>query len=522
MKITIHSISNKAFRREQSTDETANSSETQPCLAEGRYLRALANQLIAYNGALASALLPWHTQLIELLADPDLECLSGERRLETLAMALRKHWMNFAHDIADHSLKSPALDSDRSAMPVSKGFNFLYERVIAPVRLESRCNRNYPDVKNWYTQHIVFGSGMGAISSLLTVLPYYFQGENQTTLRLDMYGNYLETIRLFRYLQPKGLTWKRIKNQRELFNRFRQGISDVLFVEPVRYDRQQTLLDPIQLVRAARNRPANRPWILVVDSTLIGSTFSMADLIDAVKFNPPQIALEVRSALKLDQVGLELASAGIIAIHTPHNDSSADTPSAKRFFRRLRGIRKLLGSALSFDEMALLDVPWVFNWDRFDTHTQAVLDNNRRVALALVSDQGKLFHHIAHPALTRKSHFRWAESPFILLHFAAGQDSLDNLAFLQGVLVDQTQQRGLSFQLGTSFGFRHHRAECVIVHNDKRSDGSSPGFLKVAMGARMGPSVMGIIELLRELAGFDDFAGLRNAYPDVLPVEGYL
>jgi len=73
------------------------------------------------------------------------------------------------------------------------------------------------------------------------------------------------------------------------------------------------------------------------------------------------------------------------------------------------------------------------------------------------------------------------------------------------------------FQAGASFGLRHHRCEIIQLSADDRPDGQAQGFFKMAMGARRGPSLDGIILLMQELASFSNFEALKHAYPQIKP-----
>ncbi len=97
------------------------------------------------------------------------------------------------------------------------------------------------------------------------------------------------------------------------------------------------------------------------------------------------------------------------------------------------------------------------------------------------------------------------------------EDSGENHDFLLAVITHEVRQRKLVFQKGASFGFRHHRCEIIQPSSYDYPDGRSRGFFKVAMGARRGPSLDGIILLMQELAAFADFKALKLAYPQIKP-----
>lgn len=85
-----------------------------------------------------------------------------------------------------------------------------------------------------------------------------------------------------------------------------------------------------------------------------------------------------------------------------------------------------------------------------------------------------------------------AVAPFCLVHLKSG----DIAAYrtLETRIGEAVAERGLLFDRGGSFGFRGHRYEVV----EPTPDRGAP-FLRIAMGARGGPSLNGIMELMREL-----------------------
>jgi hypothetical protein len=184
----------------------------------------------------------------------------------------------------------------------------------------------------------------------------------------------------------------------------------------------------------------------------------------------------------------------------------------------LRSARKILGNALSLDEMSILDLPWFCDPKRLPAYAEAIFANNTRLAATLVGIDG-LFSSIAHPSLSELAKWQWAESPFVIAHFHDHEDMQANHDLLEAVLYHEVERRGLTVHFGASFGFRHHRFEIVRPFGYERPDGSMRGFLKIAMGHRAGPSCDGLINLLCEIAAHTDFASLRHSYPDIQPLE---
>lgn len=486
-----------------------------PCRDECRKLIGLVDAITAARPDFAPAFATWRRRAEAELAATDLESLAGEARLEALAMGLRRLWMALAHAIADSALKSPPYLKPVS-LPFGRSLSYVYERVASPQRLERRCQRRHPAVVGWDSRFSLFGSAMGALTTLLQVLPGHFAPAEGAMPRWDALCGYYETHRLFRLYDGRGVWCRRFRNATELFHRVATGKTDILFVEPSQYDWDQTIVAPPLLVRALRQRPADRPLAVILDTSLLGPMTRLGELLPLLGRGCPLLMVELRSGLKLDQEGLELANVGIVRLFTRAGEAAL--APAERWRRRLRDARKIMGNALSLDEMALLDLPWFNDPARLEAFAAPVFAHNARLAGVLAGVDG-LFARVAHPSLSPRAGWQWAESPFVIAHLRAEEDERTNHDLLESAIHHEVGRRGLTVQFGASFGFRHHRFEIVRPFGFARPDGGARGFLKVAMGHRAGPSCDGFIGLLREIAAYPDFAALRRAYPQIQPIR---
>ncbi|MBF0213194.1 MAG: hypothetical protein HQM00_06475 [Magnetococcales bacterium] len=361
----------------------------------------------------------------------------------------------------------------------------------------------------------MFSSGMASISTVIATLNYYkrrYKRADGRTLRLDWLGGYYEMQRLIALMDNSDIYCRYIDSLDTQLDRLSSGKTDILFFEPVLYDWTQTVIDPHALIQALEARPVDRPWILMVDSTLLGATFDLEALLLACGSRWPLLALELRSGVKLDQHGLEFSNIGIVKIATHPELDVSKYPSAKAFRDKLGLNRMVMGTSLSLDETAILDLPSLFHPEWARGHVQKIFDNNRELAIALTGIAG-LFVRVNHPGLGPQRDSNWAESPFVVMEFHLEEDTRENHAFLLKVIDLEARSRSLTFYRGVSFGFRHHRCEVVVsVNTFPHPNGQMRGFFKVAAGARRGPSFVGMVALLRELAGYVNFQTLRQRY----------
>lgn len=502
------------FQRLPSPD-TVDTPDRAACRADALELLQIATSLASNKGEWEAELAPWRVKINALLADPELETLHGEQQLESLSLELRSRWIRLARSVVEPLLRSP-LQNQPVCFPISNRVNLVYERVFNSRHIERKIARCCPEIPDWSSQVAAFGSGMAAVTALILTLGHYRKSYRRTdghTLRLDWLGGYYEMQRLVALLDNPGIYARRIPEFAMLLERLKSGKTDILFLEPVLYDWTQTIADPHALIEAIQARPADRPWILMTDSTLLGATFDLGEFLTACGNRRPLLALDVRSGLKLDQHGLEFSNLGMVRICTHRDLDETRHPSAERFRERLTRNRAVLGSGLSLEAAAILELPTILHPEWRTAYPHRIFANNREVALALNGIPG-LFRRVNHPALGPHRHLNWAESPFVVLEFHQHEDTRENHALLLRIVENEARERGVAFYLGVSFGFRHHRCEVVVSENSfPYPDGQMRGFFKVAAGSRRGPSLAGMLALLQELAACADFAALRQAYP---------
>lgn len=507
-----------AFARSRKPERGLRERPSAACRAEALDLLATAETLTAANAKLGATLDEWRQRVNDLLAGPIADDLATERQLEELAMDFRRQWIDLAHSVVAGEMRSPPLDR-LPLLPVSPSVHHLYERILGPRAAQDKLKAVEPDVPGWKMEISLFDSGMAAITAAITVLRHkrekYCRVDGHA-LELDMFGGYFETLILLELLNSSDLRCQTFRNLERVLDRFSRGETDVLFLELIAYDWKQTVIDPARLLEALAARPTDRPWVLMVDSTLLGPMFQLGPLLVACGARTPLLAMDIRSGLKLEQVGLEFSNVGIIKTLSPEGLDTDRYMDAEQFHESLVSARKRLGGGLSLSQVAILDAPWIFHPEWTLRHTQAVLDNNRRLAFALSGVRG-LFAHVNHPCLSPQCELTWAESPIVVMEFHAGDDGKANAQFLLAVIAREVRRRRLVFHLGASFGFRHHRCEMVEPYGYAHPDGKAATFLKVAMGSRSGPGLDATIELMQELAGFPDFDALRFAYPEVKP-----
>jgi hypothetical protein len=432
----------------------------------------------------------WYHELLELTQTPALETPDGERHLDRLVSNLRRAWMATAHEHADLTYRSPPADIV-TTLPSRRTMTYAYERSLEHNPLEERLPAYRPVPDGWAARHLLFSSGMASLSAIMQSLPAIVDAAARPRSLLVAAG-YFETLDLAA-LGAHRCDVRVVDDDAAFAAACAAAPPDAAFVEPIVYDPR---LRPFDVQRAARmlgGLPVPAP--LVLDSTLVGPSLPLSRILDEARSLP--LVVQASSGLKLDQAGLELANVGIVSLYAPVTRRAQLDAAAEQLVR----IRRLNGTALTIDTIALLDLPFFLDPATFYDYCTAVFSHNARLARAVPA--GALFETVAHPSLDARG-LPWAQAPFVFFHLRSQEAG--RLAELEELVMREAWARGLALERGGSFGFRGHRCEAVVL-----DDVSRTGVFKVALGSRSGPSVDGIIALLRRLAAFPTVAAARTA-----------
>ena len=483
------------------------------CLTDCRDLIELAEELAVSQPGFQRDAVSWITRAREFLGEAGLNSYSGERKLEVLANELRTLWLKTSFDATTSILKSPPhLKSNR--LPSRKQIWFEYERAFKPEQLENEFVKVGDTPKDWDRRHALFSSAMGALTTIGQVFAVRLDGVNpDKAVRLGMFGGYFETWRMLNYLHDRDFEVVHLDSNADVHTSIANGELDIMLLEPVSYDWDMDVFDIDGFHMAYAAAGAKAPRVVIIDITLVGTHFPLLDFLAGFKEQPPWMVLSVRSGLKLDQQGLELASVGCVDIFVPINKSVP--VSAADAHERLAAARTVFGVGLSVNDAGALEAPWIFDQKRLWSFSEAIFSNNEHFA-SQINVKGGIFSKVAHPVV--HAHLRGrkgAVAPFVMLHLPISQQR--SFGHLVAILVHEVGARGLNWEMGSSFGFRGHRFEVIKANVQVRPNKDQYGLLKVAMGSRGGPSVAGIIELVNDIAAYPDWQTLKTAYAHVAP-----
>lgn len=429
-------------------------------------------------------------RLLDLTQHAGLESSDGESALDDLVSQLRRAWMATAHEHADLTYRSPPANQPK-VLPSRTTIAYAYERSLEESPLDARLPAYRPVPAGWSARHFLFSSGMAALSGVMQTLPAIL-GPRTSPPAMIVAAAYFETLDLVD-LGTHGCIARIVTDDASFATACVEHPPDVAFLEPIVYD---PWLQPFDVQDAARRLAAlGQPPVLVIDSTLVGPSLPLTRILDEARTLP--LVVQASSGLKLDQAGLELANVGIVSLYAP-SDRRAELDAAAD---RLRLVRRLNGTSITIDTVALLDLPFFLDPATFYEYCSAVFDTNARLANAVRT--GGCFELIAHPSLDVRG-LPWAQAPFVFFHLR--DDEPARYAELERLVVEEAAARGLAIERGGSFGFRGHRCEAIVLEGAARN-----GVFKVALGARGGPSLDGIIALMSEIAEHPTVGAARAA-----------
>ena len=455
-------------------------------------------------------LAPWKAELEKCRHRDDLDTLAGERALDELAGSLRSAWLRAAHDATVDLMMSPPHEQPKT-MPSGMRFQFDYERSNRPEVLERRGLQGPPP--GWGEACQLYSSGMAAIAALLRECCARLHGPiADRPVQLDMFGGYFETWRLLDTVHDAVMRVEYLTSSKALEARIAARDTDAVLLEPVAYDWDMTVFDLEGFAKAWAAAGDGHPRLVIVDTSLSGPAFSMDTLLPAFGDRLPWMVAFVRSGLKLDQEGLELSNVGVVNLFVPDGDASP--VSLERLRDQLIVHRGISGGGLSVYQTAALEAPWCFDAEAACAHAARVFANNASLAKAILLSGG-VFSHVHHPILSGMADKSWAVAPFVVLHLS--EAAANDCGKLVAILVHEVRERGLNFDLASSFGFRGDRFEIIRPLVQIREYGASAGLLKIAMGSRGGPTMPEVIKLANEIAAYPDWTTLRDAYAHVPP-----
>jgi hypothetical protein len=416
-----------------------------------------------------------------LAAVPDLSgpMLKTDNALQRYASELRAGFLRaMALKYADHWLTPPT--GRKFVFPGSAiAYDYAYDRQHIPEVIERRLRD--AGHRRGRKGALICGSGMAAITiaaqSLAALLP---------ELSISALASYFETFTL---LSLSGLRdrCRRVTEQEQLHRAFRTGGANVIYIEPVQYNWRLNSIDWDRLL--AEIDGAADPPVVILDTTLSGSSPVLEDLIDRFLASRCPLLLCLRSGLKLDQEGLELANLGVLEWWIRDDND----PALARLQAVAEAYRTVAGVGIGWHAACALSPGFVLDHRRAQAFSASIFASNRAL-FAATELSGDIF--------VRKTYAPppW-DAPFVLFHLRQGNARQYQL--LAALIAREAERRRLDWTMSGSFGFRTERFETILPGEQKRAGERPEGVLKIACGCYRGARFWAIVDLINELARFN-------------------
>ena len=453
-------------------------------------------------------------KLDALKIDSSLNSLELELELEAVSINFRKLWLNYCTQNTSSHFRSPFYDESIQLVN-SKSISYDYERVSSTKVLDNALLKHLPSLKQWDTDCTFFSSGMSAIHIVLSQLFIYIKQEDIDIPHVSVAkGSYFETIALFRFLKRQGGFDISYSSFEEILNNLKNNVSNIIFLEPVLCDLHQTTINFDLLIDACNQRDDTKLLFIVIDTSIVGLSFEISYILDKLILKNNIVFIDVSSGLKLYQEGLEFTNVGFSKIYTLKEDFASNqsfTKDASEIKKQFGRLRKVYGVGLSLEQFSILDTQWFLNSKNSRQYMNTLHSNNHFIAKQIAKQQG-IFKDVFHPQLSTSSHFRWAQSPFIILAFNENDDTQINMEFIKKVILHEAANSKITLYWGTSFGFRHHRFEILELFNEEYLSGKSRHVIRLCIGHRQGFSMERTLSIFLKLANFTSFEELNVHY----------
>ncbi|NVK17199.1 MAG: hypothetical protein HWE30_00740 [Methylocystaceae bacterium] len=472
------------------------------CLKECQNLLEDHRVLIAQFPVLKDRFAPWAAKLEKLSKAVDLESLKGERALWQFSMEFRKIWLTAVQDHTVKSLKSPAHFHSPRRMGGEK-YSFPYDRWGRPKSFEEGYGESLELAEGWQGTHFFFGNAMAALT---TFMMQFKQMSAKKKVSLLGHQGYFEFHDLLRLMCGPDFSAHLSAHLDGFYQRIAQGEGDLILIEPVYANNDLSVFDEQSFFAAWDKRTNKGETIVLIDTSLVGDRFDLKTFMERFGDYSPAMVVQFLSAIKLHQIGLEFSSFGILSIFMAENSKYFSHRAA--FEGSIKMIRRTMGNGATYDEYSAVEFPLLSGASILERHCDQVFENNANLAKRLEEVAGLgLIKRVNHPVLGTMTDRSHAVAPYVVLLLSEGSKA--DVTFLKRVLEKQSQKRGMLFQSGSSFGFRFHRFEVNDYHEEKE-----PSF-RIAMGSFDGPTVELIGCLIEEIAEFDTFEELREAYSEI-------
>lgn len=444
--------------------------------AEQIRLQSLCQALAATSGD-GSGL----SSLVVDLADKQL----SDQEIQAHTQRIRTRYLRFVSDFIASEWLTPNVGEWRRLPGTHSQYSYAYDRQHRAACLEARLGFRFADGGT-----MLFSSGMSAIGCVASTVRFLLRKEAPS---VALAASYFETLTLFRLAGFRGNAFRCIGHD-AIDEAIANKQIDVLYIESVEYNWDLRAQAWPRILEALRQ--SSRPPIVVIDETLSPYCPAASAAAHEMKALGVPLVIFVRSGIKLDQQGIEVANVGIVE----WSRSSESARFTQQFSDALDACRIVSGSGLSrYSSVCLASHAFL---DPGSTQSYSAL---------LARSNGEFRKAVAVTGEIFASKSECEGSAVAMSFFTLRERSAESHAKLAEVITFESARRCLGLVMSGSFGFRDDHFETILPSEQPRVGEPAVGVLKVATGAYMGTRFWKFVDLINEIAEFNSVEEAHRA-----------
>jgi len=419
------------------------------------------------------------------------DIVNNENTLDLMTNYIRKEWMKKAFFHSVDLYRSPEHFTTKKTLNQNI-VEYDYERTLKCRSFENNIHHSNGDFDGF---SILFSSAMAAIDTLYTLILRTLRSRKKVS-GLQICGYYENILLSSEYRNFINIDYL-VKE--ESFHHLDFDKYDFYLVEPIRANFDLSKTDLELFLETAFRINNNKIRYFIFDSSLLGSTFPIDEILNKFKNKDKVIICSIRSGLKLDQEGMEFSNCGLLSFYF----SKDLNPMIKPVYSYLEDYRGKTGKALNFYDICMLDNDYFF---MNPNYAEDILENTYDFYQLLSIKTNNVIKKVVYPYADRK--YSYYKTPYLFIKLQ--EDKEESYKLLLDILIEICEINGCYLNSRNSFGFRN-----ISVEYFQNIEDLSLVF-KIAPGKLKGYKFFLLIEILNYISEMDlkTFKSLRPYYKD--------
>ncbi|MCM3005883.1 hypothetical protein [Priestia koreensis] len=410
----------------------------------------------------------------------------NEKIIEEYSVFIRERWMEKVFYHTYKLYKSPEYGQVKTTL-TGRRIDYEYERTLEPTELEKKIHISYDGYESF---SMLFANAMSTLSAIYAIITKLFTHNTDEIKGLAMCG-YYESIALSVEYR-KFIEMDYIINDKDSFE-YDINNYNFFIIEPVRTTFELNQTDVEKFLNDLINKSNDSLKVIVFDSSLLGQYFDIESILSKLKKKKNLIIINFRSALKLDQQGMEFSNCGLFSLYLEEN-----LIKIRDYIQNyMTQYRKIAGTGLSFFEVCLLDNDVCLSDGKY---ASKILNNNADFFAGLLKTSKEIVNKVTYPYFEIQE--KMFKTPYLYIKLA--RDKREEYEKLYSIIKYYCEKFNLNLSSRNSFGFRNISLEYFMNLNDKSL------VLKIAVGSLKGMKFHLIMKLLNEIMSIsrEDFDNL--------------